>query len=186
MVGKKYWYQYFSATITYRYIMYFFRTFKKSTAPYKVHNMDLRYIITIFVYVGLPLAFCMRKAALWRQHCIGGRTSVKTQNEGDVLNCVNACNLYTNPSTLLSERSDLWVVVPLKNDDASAALLLGLFTTSWAFLRLHHIRRADHKKRSVAPWEKEYFTTMQQAGFFLVSTVCTQISNPLRFYGAKT
>ncbi len=31
-------------TITYRYIMYFFRTFKKSTAPYKVHNMGLRYI----------------------------------------------------------------------------------------------------------------------------------------------
>jgi hypothetical protein len=30
--------------ITYRYIMYFFRTFKKSTAPYKVHNMGLRYI----------------------------------------------------------------------------------------------------------------------------------------------
>ncbi len=24
--------------------MYFFRTFKKSTAPYKVHNMGLRYI----------------------------------------------------------------------------------------------------------------------------------------------
>ncbi len=32
-------------TITYRYIMYFFRTFKKSTAPYKVHNMGLRYRI---------------------------------------------------------------------------------------------------------------------------------------------
>ncbi len=31
-------------TITYRYIMYFFRTYKKSTAPYKVHNMGLRYI----------------------------------------------------------------------------------------------------------------------------------------------
>jgi hypothetical protein len=31
-------------TSTYRYIMYFFRTFKKSTAPYKVHNMGLRYI----------------------------------------------------------------------------------------------------------------------------------------------
>jgi hypothetical protein len=31
-------------TITYRYIMYFFRTFKKSKAPYKVHNMGLRYI----------------------------------------------------------------------------------------------------------------------------------------------
>ena len=29
-------------TITYRYIMYFFRTFKKSTAPYKVHKMGLR------------------------------------------------------------------------------------------------------------------------------------------------
>jgi hypothetical protein len=37
-------YQYFSPTITYRYIMYFFRTFKKSTALYKVHNMVLRYI----------------------------------------------------------------------------------------------------------------------------------------------
>ncbi len=24
--------------------MYFFRTFKESTAPYKVHNMGLRYI----------------------------------------------------------------------------------------------------------------------------------------------
>ena len=34
-------------TITYRYIMYFFRTFKKSTAPYKVHNMGLRYIKAI-------------------------------------------------------------------------------------------------------------------------------------------
>ena len=31
-------------TSTYRYIMYFFRPFKKSTAPYKVHNMGLRYI----------------------------------------------------------------------------------------------------------------------------------------------
>ncbi len=31
-------------TSTYRYIMYFFRTFKISTAPYKVHNMGLRYI----------------------------------------------------------------------------------------------------------------------------------------------
>jgi hypothetical protein len=31
-------------TSTFRYIMYFFRTFKKSTAPYKVHNMGLRYI----------------------------------------------------------------------------------------------------------------------------------------------
>ncbi len=28
--------------------MYFFRTFKKSTALYKVHNMGLRYIIYIF------------------------------------------------------------------------------------------------------------------------------------------
>jgi hypothetical protein len=50
-------YQYVSPTITYRYIMYcttynntpppkqpFFRTFKESTAPYKVHNMGLRYI----------------------------------------------------------------------------------------------------------------------------------------------
>jgi hypothetical protein len=31
-------------TITYRDIMYFFKTFKKSTAPYKVHYMGLRYI----------------------------------------------------------------------------------------------------------------------------------------------
>jgi hypothetical protein len=31
-------------TITYRYIIYFFRTFKKSTALYKVHNMGLLYI----------------------------------------------------------------------------------------------------------------------------------------------
>ncbi len=31
-------------TITYTYIMYFFRTFKKSRALYKVHNMGLRYI----------------------------------------------------------------------------------------------------------------------------------------------
>ena len=45
-------------TSTYRYIMYFFRTFKKSTAPYKVHNMGLRYIkdfsivsvIYVFIY----------------------------------------------------------------------------------------------------------------------------------------
>ncbi len=29
--------------------MYFFRTFKKSTAPYKVHNMGLRYIIILDV-----------------------------------------------------------------------------------------------------------------------------------------
>ncbi len=33
-------------TSAYRYIMYFFRTFKKSTAPCKVHNMSLRYIKT--------------------------------------------------------------------------------------------------------------------------------------------
>ena len=51
MAGKKYYitmyyitYQYFFLTITYGYRMYFFRTFKKSTAPYKVHNMGLRYI----------------------------------------------------------------------------------------------------------------------------------------------
>ncbi len=31
-------------TRTYRYIMYFFRTFKKSTTPYEVHNMGLRYM----------------------------------------------------------------------------------------------------------------------------------------------
>jgi hypothetical protein len=36
-------------TITYRYIMYFFRTFKKSTATYKVHYMGLRYINIIFI-----------------------------------------------------------------------------------------------------------------------------------------
>ncbi len=29
--------------------MYFFRTFKKSTAMYKVHNMGLRYINIIFI-----------------------------------------------------------------------------------------------------------------------------------------
>ncbi len=28
--------------------MYFFRTFKKSTAPYKVHNMGLLYIIAFY------------------------------------------------------------------------------------------------------------------------------------------
>ncbi len=37
-------------TITYRYIMYFFRTFKKSTAPYKVHNMGLRYIKVLIFF----------------------------------------------------------------------------------------------------------------------------------------
>jgi hypothetical protein len=31
-------------TSTCRYIMYFFRPFKKSTAPYKVHNMGLWYV----------------------------------------------------------------------------------------------------------------------------------------------
>ncbi len=31
-------------TSTFRYIMYFFRTFKKSTASYKVHSMGLWYI----------------------------------------------------------------------------------------------------------------------------------------------
>jgi hypothetical protein len=36
--------QYFFPAIIYRDIMYFFRTFKKSTSPYKVHNMGLRYI----------------------------------------------------------------------------------------------------------------------------------------------
>jgi hypothetical protein len=41
-------------TITYRYIMYFFRTFKKSTAPYEVHNMGLQYInIIIKVFASL-------------------------------------------------------------------------------------------------------------------------------------
>jgi hypothetical protein len=34
--------------------MYFFRTFKKSTAPYKVHNMGLRYI----KYCKRPNRFC--------------------------------------------------------------------------------------------------------------------------------
>ncbi len=29
--------------------MYFFRTFKQSTAPYKVHNMGLRYIKTLLI-----------------------------------------------------------------------------------------------------------------------------------------
>ena len=32
--------------------MYFFRTFKKSTAPYKVHNMGLRYIKIVSIRVG--------------------------------------------------------------------------------------------------------------------------------------
>ncbi len=42
-------------TITYRYIMYFFRTFKKSTAPYKVHNMGLRYIIILNKTTDTPI-----------------------------------------------------------------------------------------------------------------------------------
>ncbi len=41
-------------TSTYRDIMYFFRTFKKSTAPYKVHNMGLRYIK---IYIGYKHSF---------------------------------------------------------------------------------------------------------------------------------
>jgi hypothetical protein len=36
---------------TYRYIMYFFRTFKKSTAPYKVHNMGLRYTKVVMIQI---------------------------------------------------------------------------------------------------------------------------------------
>jgi hypothetical protein len=44
-------YQYFFPTITYRYIMYFFRTFKKSTVPYKVYNMGLRYINKIKLFI---------------------------------------------------------------------------------------------------------------------------------------
>ena len=41
-------------TSTYSYIMYFFRTFKKSTAPYKVHNMGLRYINQYILSVRSP------------------------------------------------------------------------------------------------------------------------------------
>ncbi len=54
-------------TITYRYIMYFFRTFKKSTVPYKVHNMGLRYIITINVplFKKLRDIFCTDSIAQW-------------------------------------------------------------------------------------------------------------------------
>ncbi len=37
----------------------FFRAFKKSTAPYKVHNMGLRYIITINVSVVFMAPFVM-------------------------------------------------------------------------------------------------------------------------------
>ncbi len=37
-------------TSTYRYILYFFRTFKKSTAPYKVHNMGPRYIKRLAIF----------------------------------------------------------------------------------------------------------------------------------------
>ncbi len=69
MAGKKYCYvmyyityEYFFPAITYRYIIYFtmyqqhppphqqpfFRTFKKSTAPYKVHNMGLRRYIKYY------------------------------------------------------------------------------------------------------------------------------------------
>ncbi len=49
-------------TITYRYIMYFFKTFKKSTAPYKVHNMGLRYIKTNMVgHVKTRTYFVMNK-----------------------------------------------------------------------------------------------------------------------------
>ena len=40
----------------------FFRTFKKSTAPYKVHNMGLRYIITIKV----PVVFMARYVMVLR------------------------------------------------------------------------------------------------------------------------
>ena len=47
--------------------MYFFRTFKKSTAPYKVHNMGLRYIITIYapmIYTAPCVMFLMRADTL--------------------------------------------------------------------------------------------------------------------------
>ncbi len=43
-------------TSTYRYIMYFFKTFKKSTVPYKVHNMGLRYIKSPFHMVNLRIS----------------------------------------------------------------------------------------------------------------------------------
>jgi hypothetical protein len=43
-------------TITYRHLMYFFRTFKKSIAPYKVHNMGLRYIKYAIVINGTAYA----------------------------------------------------------------------------------------------------------------------------------
>jgi hypothetical protein len=48
-------------TITYRYIMYFFRTFKKSTAPYRVLTMGLRYVKIIFIFLLLFLLLLLFK-----------------------------------------------------------------------------------------------------------------------------
>jgi hypothetical protein len=50
--------------------MYFFRTFKKSTVPYKVHNMGLRYIKSTFtVWVEFcPAQKSSLSSSLWIGH----------------------------------------------------------------------------------------------------------------------
>ncbi len=63
-------------TITYRYIMYFFRTFTKSTAPYKVHNMGLRYIITINIPVVFMARYVMGPSGTRFAHALSGPKKV--------------------------------------------------------------------------------------------------------------
>ncbi len=79
---------------TYRDIMYFFRTFKKSTAPYKVHNMGLRYI------KNLLLAFSQSEHSLVSQLRISADSSKRWHPNAD-------CGV---PST---DQPDLWCCVRL-------------------------------------------------------------------------
>jgi hypothetical protein len=45
--------------------MYFFKTFKKSTAPYKVHNMGLRYIKKIIEHFTQNFVTYLSKLWVW-------------------------------------------------------------------------------------------------------------------------
>ena len=54
--------------------MYFFRTFKKSTTPYKVHNMGLRYIklpMYSFLYGAFGMILMRANPLLWPFEGVG-------------------------------------------------------------------------------------------------------------------
>jgi hypothetical protein len=81
-------------TITYRYIMYFFRTFKKSTVPYKVHNMGLQYKKRVFLH------------AIHGHHYYGFYSPPPFSKSGLKL----VCNVNVEYGNLMSQNSQLKIM----------------------------------------------------------------------------